>query len=263
MDFLDLTSYSPTDGTQTFPDTYKNTYPADSYVPDYSFNNYENDGFFDGPITVDPTFWSSSQSPVDQTLDSRQGARTSSSAFVSDANVWSTLHSTPFGDIGDLSKAFATTAPIKTSTSPCLSPHSLSHHSSLSDPSDHPSSEEATTTPPPRKRGRPRLHRNPSGSSERILASDKIAHPQRVPHTQVERKYREGLNTELERLRRAVPTLLQSQKADVIGAAKPSKAMVLAAAIEYIKTIERERDEALFEVQRLGGGVKRRIVGSL
>lgn len=60
-----------------------------------------------------------------------------------------------------------------------------------------------------------------------------------------------------------MPTLLQSQKADVIGAAKPSKAMVLAAAIEYIKTIERERDEALFEVQRLGGGVKRRIVGSL
>ncbi|KAF2675958.1 hypothetical protein K458DRAFT_253115, partial [Lentithecium fluviatile CBS 122367] len=67
----------------------------------------------------------------------------------------------------------------------------------------------------------------------------------RLPHNQVERKYRENLNAELERLRRAIPTLPQNAAVDggAMGQPKPSKAMVLAGAIEYIKAIERERDE--------------------
>src|SRR3712207_8387256 len=43
----------------------------------------------------------------------------------------------------------------------------------------------------------------------------------RLPHNQVERKYREGLNAELERLRRAVPTLPQSDEAGAMGQPKP------------------------------------------
>ena len=39
-----------------------------------------------------------------------------------------------------------------------------------------------------------------------------------------------------------------------MGQPKPSKAMVLAGAIEYIRKIERERDELLEENLRLGGG---------
>jgi hypothetical protein len=77
-----------------------------------------------------------------------------------------------------------------------------------------------------------------------------------MPHTEVERKYREKLNMELERLRRAVPILPQSDAADVTGAAKPSKGMVLAVAIDYIKELERERDAAVEEVERLGGKVR-------
>lgn len=65
--------------------------------------------------------------------------------------------------------------------------------------------------------------------------------PKQLPYNQVERKYREGLDMELERLRMAVPTLSQGDCGAAVRAAKPSKAMVLAAAINYIKKIERER----------------------
>jgi hypothetical protein len=58
---------------------------------------------------------------------------------------------------------------------------------------------------------------------------------------------------EMERLRKAVPTLLQSTDSCVMGVAKPSKGMVLAAAINYILKIEQERDSAIHEVERLGG----------
>lgn len=63
---------------------------------------------------------------------------------------------------------------------------------------------------------------------------------------------------EFERLRRAVPTLPQGMEANVMGAAKPSKGMVLAAAIDYISRIERERDAAMDEIERLGGNVRLR-----
>jgi hypothetical protein len=74
-----------------------------------------------------------------------------------------------------------------------------------------------------------------------------------MPHNQVERKYREGLNSELERLRRAVPTLLQSVEGEVMGQPKPSKAIVLASAIDYIKKTEKERDMYREEGGRLRG----------
>jgi hypothetical protein len=107
----------------------------------------------------------------------------------------------------------------------------------------------------PRKRGRPRLNHQ---SSDPVHGPSEPRNTRRtmcLPHKQVERKYREGLNLEFERLRRAVPTLPQSVDANVMGAAKPSKGMVLGAAIEYIKKIERERDAAFDEVERLGGKV--------
>jgi hypothetical protein len=74
-----------------------------------------------------------------------------------------------------------------------------------------------------------------------------------MPHNQVERKYREGLNSELESLRRAVPTLLQSVEGEVMGQPKPSKAIVLASAIDYIKKTEKERDMYREEGGRLRG----------
>lgn len=43
-------------------------------------------------------------------------------------------------------------------------------------------------------------------------------------------------------LRRAVPTLPQSEDGGAMGQPKPSKTMVLAAAIDYIKKVEKQLD---------------------
>jgi hypothetical protein len=71
------------------------------------------------------------------------------------------------------------------------------------------------------------------------LKLDPIA---RIPHNMVERKYREGLNAQLERLRRAVPVLLQSGDGDGTSQPRPSKSMVIAAAINHIELVTLERD---------------------
>ena len=48
-----------------------------------------------------------------------------------------------------------------------------------------------------------------------------------------------------------MPTLPQSDEAGAMGQPKPSKAMVLASAIEYIRSIEAERDALRLENERL------------
>ncbi|USP76515.1 hypothetical protein yc1106_03789 [Curvularia clavata] len=116
-----------------------------------------------------------------------------------------------------------------------------------------PSPEDPNLKPQPRKRGRPRIHRPTSEGS--AMSPAKAARTQCMPHTEVERKYREKLNAELERLRKAVPMLPQSDPSES-GGVKPSKSMVLAVAIDYIKELERQRDIAVEEVERLGGKVK-------
>jgi hypothetical protein len=106
--------------------------------------------------------------------------------------------------------------------------------------------EEPTLKRPQRKRGRPHLDHDLSDKP-----SSKFQRTSRLPHNQVERKYRDGLNSELERLRRAVPTLLQSDGGGSMSQPNPSKAMVLMGAIEHIKKIERERDTLVKENERL------------
>lgn len=105
------------------------------------------------------------------------------------------------------------------------------------------------SNPPKRKRGRPRLDRS---ISSRSSSSAKTQRGQRLPHNQVERKYREGLNASLERLRKTVPTLRQEDDlGGLLGHPKPSKAMILEGAIEYIKEIEKERDMYRSEIERI------------
>ncbi|KAH7090402.1 hypothetical protein FB567DRAFT_419122, partial [Paraphoma chrysanthemicola] len=111
--------------------------------------------------------------------------------------------------------------------------------------------EETTSKRPQRKRGRPRIERENTSLQSSASSSTKGQRASRLPHNQVERKYREGLNAELEKLRKAVPTLPQSEDAGGMGQPKPSKAMVLAGAIDYIKRIEKERDTLLGEIERL------------
>ena len=90
-----------------------------------------------------------------------------------------------------------------------------------------------------RKPGQPKLDpiaQSASGASTKGKCTTSI------PHKIVERKYREGLKAQLERLRRAVPALLQSGDLDGTSQPKPSKSMVIAAAINHIEMVTLERD---------------------
>jgi hypothetical protein len=100
---------------------------------------------------------------------------------------------------------------------------------------------------PKRKRGRPKLNRQESSSSSKKVS-------QRVPHNQVERKYRETLNAEMERLRVNIPTLPQHDGSSLAGPPRPSKATVLSAAVDYIKQLEAETERLAEQNEDLKGG---------
>jgi hypothetical protein len=134
-------------------------------------------------------------------------------------------------------------------TEASISPHTSKRQSPLPSVGCE---KESTPKRPLRKRGRPRLdHNDETGTSSASLAKQYKQGRSRVPHNQVERKYREGLNSEIEKLRSVVPTLPQSNDSGVIGQPKPSKAIVLAAAVDYIKSTERERDALREEIERI------------
>lgn len=85
----------------------------------------------------------------------------------------------------------------------------------------------------------------------------------RLPHNQVERKYRESLNTQLDSLRRVVPSLQQDSRAcdgadieDLPTPSKPSKAVILASATAHIKQIEKDKKSLADENQMLRTRVK-------
>ena len=97
-----------------------------------------------------------------------------------------------------------------------------------------------------RKRGRPKLNRRASEA-----ASSKNVSKKRVPHSEVERRYRQALNAEMERLRVNVPTLPRHNGTSFVGPPKPSKAAVLAAAVDYIETLEAETKRLIEENGKL------------
>lgn len=109
-----------------------------------------------------------------------------------------------------------------------------------------------TKSTAPRKRGRPRRYASPPSADFESLSGDHIeVQSSRLPHTAVERKYREGLNAALERLRQAVPTLPQRRQRDGIGTPRPSKSMIIAGAVKYIERLESEKTLALTQNQTL------------
>ena len=273
--------YSPTQEMFTYPDQYGNVYTADTYTtsPEYSL-----DSFFDQALTtVDmSSAFTKEQGPFNSTLPAT-GISASNSTSERTSSYPTSRHpsdAAPFGKLEQLSFGFSfdpiSTEPFETAcfspnthissrtpslcgdapekasspTSPTSSTVSLRNLKRESPSSPDSASEEPTPKQPQRKRGRPRLDRTETISST-SSPSTKSQKTGRLPHNQVERKYREGLNAELERLRRAVPTLPQSNEAGAMGQPKPSKAMVLASAIEYIRKLETERDTLKFENERL------------
>ncbi|KAF2450742.1 hypothetical protein P171DRAFT_145551 [Karstenula rhodostoma CBS 690.94] len=100
-------------------------------------------------------------------------------------------------------------------------------------------------------------------SPQAQTAEDKAKPRRRLPHNQVERKYRESLNTQLESLRRVVPSLQQNQRGcdgadieDLPAPSKPSKAVILASATAHIKNIEKDKKALQDENQLLKTRIK-------
>ncbi|GIZ47822.1 hypothetical protein CKM354_001090300 [Cercospora kikuchii] len=79
----------------------------------------------------------------------------------------------------------------------------------------------------------------------------------RIPHTIIERRYRDNLNTQIETLRLSLPSLKNAYvcSPDVEDSALPprlpSKAMIIATAATYIKELEQERQAAMEAVGNL------------
>lgn len=102
-----------------------------------------------------------------------------------------------------------------------------------------------------------------SEDSPQAPADEKPKSRRRLPHNQVERKYRESLNTQLESLRRVVPSLQQNQRGcdgadieDLPTPSKPSKAVILASATAYIKQMEKDKKAVAEENQLLKARIK-------
>jgi hypothetical protein len=264
--------YSPSLDILAFQDPFE----TDDYTtsPDYLPSTFfDSDSFSDRPLTsieMTPTGYSSKQPSFNPTLPA-----TGISAADSQPDFQQTYFQTPFGQLDQYSLGYSLDpssinsfdptpfSPVTETSSrtpslcgdaqqqahsPPMSPPLVKREASFSPPAIE---EETTSTRPLRKRGRPRLDRFDSDPHSTGSSSGKYSRGGRLPHNQVERKYREGLNSELERLRRTVPTLPQSDDGSAMGQPKPSKAMILSGAIDYIKQIEKERDALKEEVERL------------
>lgn len=77
----------------------------------------------------------------------------------------------------------------------------------------------------------------------------------RVPHSIVERRYRDNLNNQIEALRLLIPAVRETPQ-DVedtldIPPKAPSKAVVITAAASYIKELEEERSQRIAETKTL------------
>jgi hypothetical protein len=115
---------------------------------------------------------------------------------------------------------------------------------------------EETTTVNTRTRKRP----NKRTSSESSSSPDPVPAPatkaaptktsRRQPHNEIEKKYRESINTHLEALKNSIPAF-QSKSSDCLhgkgdiedlaAAPKPSKSIILASAVAHIKKVEKEK----------------------
>ncbi|KAF2497699.1 hypothetical protein BU16DRAFT_441345, partial [Lophium mytilinum] len=255
-----------------YTDSYDKAYLADAFSmqPDYSLDEWVVPDFFDRPAA-------SIESPIGFAPKS-QAVLTATLPVAATAgqpldSLWQTK--APFGQLNGFDTFAPSNLPFGTLDTNNFSPSrnasptpSLCGDGSQASFEPQPTSPttslkressplENTEEPEPkrvaRKRGRPRINRIESDPTNDTSYADsqKYRSSRRLPHNQVERKYREGLNSELERLRRAVPTLPQRDSSDLTGPPKPSKATVLASAIDYIKFMEAEHERLAEENERL------------
>lgn len=267
--------YSPPRRLVSYQEPFEKTYlPRNSDVSeDYPLSTwFDTDTFFDQPLasiemrpsgtpyksTHNPTLPATGIASTDDQSGYSQAfyqpdfmQSTYAQGYSLDPAFIASTEAAPFSPITQSSRTSSLCGDAQDQIySPSLSPQTLKRESPF--PSA-PSEEQTTPKRPSRKRGRPRLDELETETQASSSSSGKFQKTRRLPHNQVERKYREGLNSELERLRKAVPSLAQGDDGATVGQTKPSKAMILSSAIEYIKKIESERDTLKEEVEKLKG----------
>lgn len=133
---------------------------------------------------------------------------------------------------------------------------------SMNEPSGRQTHSKDATTSPVDNRQRMKSETTEDKDSPQPV-EDRPKSKRRLPHNQVERKYRESLNTQLESLRRVVPSLRQNQGAcdsadieDLPTPSKPSKAVILASATAYIKQQEKDKKSLADENHLLKARIK-------
>ncbi|CAG5169083.1 uncharacterized protein ALTATR162_LOCUS6996 [Alternaria atra] len=259
----------PNDSKEAYR-TYTHLLDASNAPPDHSLSDFfDTDSFFGkttASLEVASDLLPKTQSCFDSTLPATSITAPNTTATAKSA-LQQAPNLTPFGlldqiscgrstdPLGELAcilpdnDCLCTPSLCSDATEATVSPRILKHQP-LPPSIEH--KEEPTSKRPRRKRGRPRL--DCSDEAEPLSTSSGRSCKQRrsrIPHNQVERKYREGLNLELERLRQAVSTLPQSGEGDAIGQPKPSKAVVITAAVNYIKRIKKERHALQEENERI------------
>ncbi|KAL5118984.1 hypothetical protein ACEQ8H_003113 [Pleosporales sp. CAS-2024a] len=270
------TAYLPTKGIFGYQEPLEGIHLTDAYAmsPDDSLSTlFDTESFFDQAYTM---FDKKSSNPSANMLTfdrgllptgntsasaqyGGQGYLQATSSQTATCAPWSYLDTPTIDPAGSTSFSPASESLSRTPSlcsdnqrqpqSPTMSPRPIKREPQSDLASPH--GQQIAPQRPLKKRGRPRLDRLDSFCQSSGPSSAKMHRSRRLPHNQVERKYREGLNSELERLRNAVPSLSPSQEDAAIDQPKPSKGMILASAIDYIKTIERERDALLVENEQL------------
>jgi hypothetical protein len=88
---------------------------------------------------------------------------------------------------------------------------------------------------------------------QQSITSSTVKHPskRRVAHNLVEKRYRNTINSEMERLRQMIPQIVTIDSQTPDGRAKASKATVLSSAVRYIQNLERDRHRLATENQEL------------
>lgn len=114
-----------------------------------------------------------------------------------------------------------------------------------------------TAPVPAMKRESPSEEENEDATSSNNQTSKARLRKPRMPHTAVERRYRENLNAHLDRLRQALPSLAARKRAGpgkestAADSTRPSKTDILSTAVEYISVLESENAALKAELESL------------
>merc|ERR1711881_774401 len=96
-----------------------------------------------------------------------------------------------------------------------------------------------------KKRSSKRMSSESSSSPDPTPATSTKSAPaktsRRQPHNEIEKKYRESINTHLEALKNSMCMHGKGDIEDLAAAPKPSKSIILASAVAHIKKIEKEK----------------------